>query len=197
MPRSNRGARGSKHATRAGGRMSPEWVLKFPAKPPITSLMGARPSSPPPGIPSYGCPTEVVITRADDPSPRDFGDAGEAMRAVSRLLTLPAETGGAMAAQERLVAEARDFFGVSSAVLLSLAQEEGLVEVSEMNPEGEPPFDLLPAGDLAPLAVLLTRDLPVLRVDGEPAQKIARAIGVTVPVATALLLPMRRNGSTT
>ena len=158
--------------------------------------MGARPSTPPPGVPADGCPQEVVVTRADAPSARHFGDAGEAMRAVSRLLTLPSETGGAIAVQERVVAEARGLFGVSSAVLLSLGREEGLVEVSEMSPEGDPPFDLLPAGELAPLAALLRRDLPVLGVDGEPARDVARALGVTVEVATALLLPMRRDGST-
>src|SRR4051812_32401165 len=129
--------------------------------------MGSRPSSPQPGDPGQGSPTEVVVRRADAPSPRNFGVAGDALRAVSRLLTLPSETGGTIAAHERLVAEARDFFGVSSVVLLSLAQEEGLVEVSEMDPEGDPPFDLLPVGEMAPLAALLQRELPMLRVDGD------------------------------
>jgi diguanylate cyclase (GGDEF)-like protein len=117
------------------------------------------------------------------------------MRAVSRLLATPAEAAGAMAVQEALVAEARSFFGLSSAVLLTLAQDEELVEVSEMAPAGDPPVDLVPVTELGPVCTLLARQLPTLRVDGEPAAALGRALGLASVPATLLLVPMRRNGA--
>jgi diguanylate cyclase (GGDEF)-like protein len=102
-----------------------------------------------------------------------------------------------MAAQERLVAEARAFFGLSSAVLLTLAQGEELVEVSEMDPLGDPPVDLLSVGELGPVCTVLARGLPTLAVEGEEAAKLAGALGVEAVARSSLLLPMQRNGQTT
>lgn len=119
------------------------------------------------------------------------------MGAVSRLLALRSEAGAAAAAAEEcLVSEARELFGVSAAVLLSLAQAEDLVEVAEMDPLGDPPFDLVPVGEVAPLATLIERRLPVLAVDGDVARSVASALGVREQAAAGLLLPLQRGDST-
>src|SRR4051794_4304122 len=86
---------------------------------------------------------------AKEPDP--FGKAGEAVRAVSRVLD-GAEDSGSMPIQERLVRELRALFDITAAMLLSVAESEGLVDVGAMDPEGNPPFGLIALSDLPPVA---------------------------------------------
>jgi diguanylate cyclase (GGDEF)-like protein len=132
-------------------------------------------------------------SRSDDtPSePAPFGKAGEAVRAVSRVLE-GAEDDGPLPIQERLVHEIRALFDVTAAVLISVAESEGLVDVSSMDPEGNPPFGLIPLSELVPLAGLLERGEPAVRVQGRPAADLARQVGAGATVRSALLIPMRQ-----
>jgi diguanylate cyclase (GGDEF)-like protein len=126
---------------------------------------------------------------AHEPAP--LGKAGEAVRAVSRLLD-GAEDAGAIPIQERLVHELRALFDITAAVLLSVAEAEGLVDVASMDPEGNPPFGLLSLSDLAPVAGLLERGEPAVRVQGQAAADLARQVGAGATVRSALLIPMRQ-----
>ena len=128
---------------------------------------------------------------ADRPHDLDrFGGAGEAMHAVSRLLDTASGTGGPSAVAERLVREARAFFRVDRAILLSVAELEGRLEVAAMEPPGKPRESFLALSDLPPLAVLRPRD-QALRVAGGDAASLGRALGAGESVRSALLLPVR------
>jgi diguanylate cyclase (GGDEF)-like protein len=139
--------------------------------------MGIRP----PGLP------EADANGAAAP----FGGAGEAMHAVSHLLGSASAPGGPAAVAERLVSEARRFFRVTRTVLLSVAEHEGRVEVLAMDPEGNPPVELLALADLTPVATLATSRPRALRLAGAPATELARALGAGDVASTALLLPMQ------
>jgi diguanylate cyclase (GGDEF)-like protein len=126
---------------------------------------------------------------ADEPA--RFGGAGEAMHAVSRLLGTAIDAGGPSAVAETLVTEARRFFRVGRAILLSVAELEGRLEVTAMSPSGGPPEDVIPLTDMGPVAQLLRSREPALRVAGAEATVLARRLGATAEMQTALLLPMR------
>ncbi len=105
------------------------------------------------------------------------------MHSVARLL------GGAAAAPddvaEMLVHEARAFFRVGSAVLLSVAELEGHTEIVVAKPpvagrNGGRPLGTLP--DLTEGARIVL---------GAEAATLARALGVSGPARSALILPMR------
>ncbi len=137
------------------------------------------------------------FTPRESPVPeRRSGDAGDALRAVARLLSMQSDAGALAAAEARLVIEVREFFATSSVVLLSLAEAEGLAEVSEMDPLGDPPFELVSLADLPPLGAVLERKLPSLSVEGEVARSVARTLGANMPTGSGLLLPMRHDGAT-
>src|SRR4051794_18725775 len=123
--------------------------------------------------------------------PVPFGKAGEAVRAVSRVLDA-ADDVGSMPIQERLVLELRALFDITAAVLLSVAETEGLVDVGSMDPEGNPPFGLIALSELTPVAGLLERGESAVRVQGRAAADLARKVGVGAAVRSALLIPMRR-----
>jgi diguanylate cyclase (GGDEF)-like protein len=123
--------------------------------------------------------------------PVPFGKAGEAVRAVSRVLDAADEV-GSMPIQERLVLELRALFDITAAVLLSVAETEGLVDVGSMDPEGNPPFGLISLSELTPVAGLLERGEPAVRVQGRAAADLARKVGVGAAVRSALLIPMRQ-----
>ncbi len=66
--------------------------------------------------------------------PVTVGGAREAMHAVTRLLSSAADLSAPEAVRTRLVDEAREFFGVSRAVLLSVTGREGQVDAARDEP---------------------------------------------------------------
>jgi diguanylate cyclase (GGDEF)-like protein len=117
------------------------------------------------------------------------------MRAVTRLLSAAADLQGPDVVRRRLVAEARDFFGVARAVLLEVHGSEGRIEPVVASPAIGVARRTLPVSDLPPLDLLLRRRLPALLAQRAEAQAIDRVLGLDGSSGTALLLPMRA-GST-
>ena len=120
-----------------------------------------------------------------------FGDAGEAMHAVSRLLETAIDAGGPSAVAETLVIEARRFFRARSTILLSVAELEGRVEVAAMSPAESTTDGFIPLMKLVSLAQLLRSREPALHLTGAEASAQARALGADLSTQSALLLPMR------
>jgi two-component system cell cycle response regulator len=129
-----------------------------------------------------------------DRAPARFGSAGEAMHAVSRLLRQGAGAGGAAAVGGQLVEEARSFFRVSRALLLTVSELEGRVEVVATEPEGGRPRELLAIVDLAAVAAVIDGAEPV-RVGGAEASMLGGAIGAGERTSSLLLLPLRLRGA--
>jgi diguanylate cyclase (GGDEF)-like protein len=113
------------------------------------------------------------------------------MRAVTRLLSASADLQGPDVVRRRLVAEARDFFGVARAVLLEVHESEGRVEPVVASPAIGVARRTLPVSDLPPLDLLLHQRLPALLAQRMEAQAIGRVLGLDGSSGTALLLPMR------
>jgi diguanylate cyclase (GGDEF)-like protein len=129
-----------------------------------------------------------AVARPDEAA--RFGGAGEAMHAVSRLLGTAIDAGGPSAVADTLVGEARRFFRVRSAILLSVAELEGRLEVAAMSP-GAPRDGFIALAEPAPLAHLLRSRESAMLVSGREAGRLADLLGSEGPVQTALLLPMR------
>jgi diguanylate cyclase (GGDEF)-like protein len=113
------------------------------------------------------------------------------MHAVTRLLGSAGGVGAPGAVADTLVHEARAFFRVSNAVLLSVAAVEAHTEVVAAEPptgarDGCRALSALPA--VGRLLGVRERARIVL---GDEAASLARALGVAGPVRSALLLPMR------
>jgi len=113
------------------------------------------------------------------------------MRAVTRLLSASADLQGPDVVRRRLVAEARDFFGVARAVLLEVHESEGRAEPIVASPAIGVARRTLPVSDLPPLDLLLHQGLPALLAQHAEAQAIDRMLGLDGSSGTALLLPMR------
>jgi diguanylate cyclase (GGDEF)-like protein len=113
------------------------------------------------------------------------------MQAVTRLLSVAADLQGPDVIRRRLVGEARDFFGVTRAVLLELGEGDGSVEAVASSPAVSLSHRSLIVADLPPLELLLRQGLPALLAQREEAQLIDRALGGDDEIDTALLLPMR------
>jgi diguanylate cyclase (GGDEF)-like protein len=127
-------------------------------------------------------------------APARFGSAGEAMHAVSRLLRQGTAAGGPAAVGDELVREARAFFRVTRGLLLTVSELEGRVEVVAMDPEAPRPEDLLAIVDLPPVAAVIDDGEPV-RVGGDGAVALGRAIGAGERARSVLLLPLRLRGT--
>jgi diguanylate cyclase (GGDEF)-like protein len=120
-----------------------------------------------------------------------FGDAGEAMHAVTRLLGSATEMGAPGSVAGTLVHEARAFFRVDSAILLSVAEVERHTEVVAAEPpiaagNGSRALSALPA-----VARLMSAREGTRVVLGDEASSLARALGLAGEMRSALLLPMR------
>jgi diguanylate cyclase (GGDEF)-like protein len=113
------------------------------------------------------------------------------MRAVTRLLSAAADLQGPDVVRRRLVAEARDFFGVARAVLLEIHESEGRAEPVVANPAIGVTRRSLAIAELPPLELLLRQGLPALLAQRAEAKEIDRLLGSDGSSATALLLPMR------
>src|SRR5256885_11542276 len=104
--------------------------------------------------------------------PVGLAGAGEAMHAVSRLLGTAADAGCPSVVADTLVAEARRFFRVSRALLASVAEPEGRLEVVAVSPAGEARDGSIAVTELGPLAQLLHSGEPDLRVAGPEAAAV-------------------------
>ncbi len=95
--------------------------------------------------------------------------------------------------RRRLVAEARDFFDVSCAVLLEIHEDEGRAMPVAASPATGVALRPLTIADLPPLDLLLRQRLPALLSHRAEASEIDRALGLDSGTGsgTALLLPMR------
>lgn len=113
------------------------------------------------------------------------------MQAVTRLLSAAADLQGPDVVRRRLVAEARDFFGVARAVLLDVQEGEGRAEPAVASPAIGVARRSLAIADLPPLDLLLRQGLPALLSERAEAGEIARQLGLDGATGTALLLPMR------
>jgi diguanylate cyclase (GGDEF)-like protein len=113
------------------------------------------------------------------------------MQAVTRLLSAAADLQGPDVVRRRLVAEARDFFGVARAVLLDVHESEGRAEPVVASPAIGVARRALAVADLPPLDLLLRQGLPAVLSQREEAQEVDRQLGLDGTTGTALLLPMR------
>ena len=123
--------------------------------------------------------------------PSRVGGPREAMHAVTRLLSSAADLKAPDAVRARLVDEAREFFGVSRAVLLSVAGREGRVQALSMSPAAAQPRGSLAVAQFSVLQSLLESDDGAFVVEGDEAERLDRALGSRAPAQTMLLLPMR------
>ena len=113
------------------------------------------------------------------------------MLAVTRLLGVAAEMHGPEAVRGRLVSEARELFGVTHAVLLSLAGREGRAEALAAAPGLTLPRGSLEVARFPLLADLLARRTGPVAADGVQVSRLDRALGAGSDSGTMLLLPMR------
>ena len=112
------------------------------------------------------------------------------MHAITLLLSVAVRLRDPEAVRARLVSEAREFFDVSCAMLLSTARDGGSVETVAVSPDtGRRPSPVALA-ELPALRELLDRGLPALTLERDAAAAIGSALGSTVPTATVMLLPM-------
>ena len=119
------------------------------------------------------------------------GSATDAMRAVTRLLSVAADLQGPDVVRRRLVSEARDFFHVTRVVLLEMGDGDGRVEVVAASPTFDVTRKPLAAADIPPLDLLLRQGLPALLAQRAEAGDLDRVLGLDGSAQTALLLPMR------
>ena len=120
-----------------------------------------------------------------------FGDAGAAMHAVTRLLGSATGIGVPGAVADTLVHEARAFFRVSSAVLLSVAELEGHTAVVASEPPAQSGNGCRALSALPAVGRLLSVREDARIVLGDEAASLARALGIAGQMRSALLLPMR------
>jgi diguanylate cyclase (GGDEF)-like protein len=121
--------------------------------------------------------------------------AGEAVRAVSRVLSSIDPNDGPAVVEQTLTSEARAFVGAAAAVLLAVDEASGLATAVAADPpdarEQAKPFDLTAAPAIADA---VTAELAI-RLDGPAAEIAARLAGLHDPPGAALLLPLRPPGT--
>lgn len=124
-----------------------------------------------------------------EPSDARFGSAGEAMIALSRLLGRGAVAQGPAGVGDRLVREARAFFRVTRALLLTVDELEGCLQVAAAIPDGPQPTGKLAIAELDPVVEVIDGGEPV-QVTGEPGAALGDLLGVGDTSCSALLLPI-------
>ena len=123
-----------------------------------------------------------------------MGGAREAMQAVTRLLSVAVDQQGPNPVRERLVEEARDFFGVARAVLLAGAPGDERLEPLAASPALGRRAGSLTLAAFPAIAALMEDGLPVT-VEGEDAAALAQALGgPDGSSGTHLVLPMQTGG---
>ncbi len=138
-------------------------------------------------------PSQEMASAPADPRPRTtgVGGPGEALHAVTRLLSVAANLQGAEAVRKRLVDEAREFFGATHAVLLSVASREGTLEGVAASPSGDLPREPLAIDDFPTLRELIHAHAPAAALAGDEAAGLAAGLGDAATEGGALIVPMR------
>ena len=155
--------------------------------------MGRMAADTPPVGPLH--PAHIAPDPAAEVVQPRMGGAREAMEAVTRLLSVAVDQQSPDAVRERLVDEARGFFGVARAVLLAVAPPEDRLE-----PLAASPAAGLRAGSIStsafPAIGVVTDSRPsAVTVEGEDAARLAAALGAPDGTSgTHLLLPMHARG---
>jgi diguanylate cyclase (GGDEF)-like protein len=115
--------------------------------------------------------------------------AGDAVRLFSRLVE-GAVGGGSNGVQERLVQEAREFFGASRAALVSISGDERLKLVAS-DPQGEGVPDALSLADAPAISALLERGSSAVEAGEGATVELAKVLGASERPGSALLVPLR------
>jgi len=126
----------------------------------------------------------------DAPTPPQIGRASEAIHAVSRLLARAVESAGPDAVRSGLVREAREFFNVSGAMLLGIAEEGERLDLIVSDPPREPANCALD-DDLPGIGELVNRRMRVVRIGASEVQELLQRLGFDDDGGVGLLLPMR------
>jgi diguanylate cyclase (GGDEF)-like protein len=117
------------------------------------------------------------------------------MHAITQLLSVAVRLRDPTAVRARIVSEAREFFDVTCAVLLTIPHDGGGVETVALSPDtGRRPAPVA-LTELPALRELLDRGLPALTLEGEAAAEIGIALGSTARATTVMLLPMHPAGA--
>ncbi len=122
------------------------------------------------------------------PLPPATGNAADAMHAVSRLLGASLDAPDAAVVEQALVREARQLFGVSTVVLLTIEPREHLASVVAVDADEIP---LAVRANLEEIPVLESQRLPSTELRGEQLDALSRLLGVRAPFGFALALPLR------
>jgi diguanylate cyclase (GGDEF)-like protein/putative nucleotidyltransferase with HDIG domain len=113
------------------------------------------------------------------------------MLAITRLLGVAAEMHGPEAVHGRLVSEARELFGLTHAVLLSVTGREGRAQALAAAPGLALPRGSLEVARFPLVGDMLERRTGPVAADGAQVSRLDRALGAGSRSGTMLLLPMR------
>jgi len=119
-----------------------------------------------------------------------FGDAVEALHAVSVLLEPVTGQDDGIPLEDRLVLEARHFFRMSTAVLLKVFDHAERVQVTTMDPPGHRRSGLIELAMVSQLGDGLSPSAGARSVLGPEAQTLGSSLGLGDGVGTLLLLPI-------
>jgi hypothetical protein len=111
------------------------------------------------------------------------------MMAVSRLLGRGAVAHGPAGVVDRLVREARAFFRVTRALLLTVDELGERVEMAAVVPDGRLPDALPGIAGIAPVEAVID-GAQAVQVTGERAAALGEQLGVGDSACSALLLPI-------
>jgi diguanylate cyclase (GGDEF)-like protein/putative nucleotidyltransferase with HDIG domain len=157
--------------------------------------MGVKPDDPAADMEIVASRGGAVGDSSGSPSERRrrLGSARDAMLAVTRLLSTRDDLRAPGAVRDRLVGEAREFFGVRRAVLLA-ADGRGLLEVVAASPAARLPRGLLTPSEFRALRDPVDRDEAALAT-GEEAARLDTALGAPrAPAGSVLVLPIPTDG---
>ena len=116
------------------------------------------------------------------------GSAADAMHAVSRLLAAALDAPNAAVVERALVREARQLFGVSTVVLLTVDPREHLARVVAVDAD-ENLRAVRPS--VFDVPVLNSQRLPSSELRGQQLDSLSQMLGLRVPLGFALALPLR------
>jgi diguanylate cyclase (GGDEF)-like protein len=123
----------------------------------------------------------------------DLDSTSHAIHAISRLLAASLEAVGPEAVERALAREVRDFFGVTQALLISVADDRAAVAAVE--PDGALAGRRLEGRELPPLEELLGGEAQSVSAGGEEAVALGRTLGLGFVPAALLFLPLRARGA--
>ncbi len=122
------------------------------------------------------------------------GGSRAALQAVTRLLGVAADLEGQDAVGARLVSEAREFFGVTRAVLLCVDAGREAVHAMAASPLAELTEAAIAVDAFDALSQVVTLDAGPVGLEGEEAARLDRELGSGTPARTLLAVPMPSTG---